>query len=382
MNGKATKGDIRRHNRAMVLRAVYTGTATNRAALSVETELTKPAISDLVSALINEGLLLEEGFGEVGEAGGKRPRLLRFLPNAAQVIGVAIHTYRVLGLLTTLDGDILVEHQAELTNQHPSEVFNTLIEVIHALLAQCDAPLLCISVGVSALIDLNNGIVQHAPRLGWFNWPLGAQLADRFSVPVYISNSTELATRAQIAYGGRAGVEHLAAVLVNNNIGVGSAHLPSGYHTGNDIGHLMLGGNGQTLEEQLGWSAVRERALVLGRDHASPYLNDPMMTYLTVRYAAAMGDAAALALQRELSKTLAQIYTWVITLIRPDHLVLAGAIGNLGEPFLAQVIAETQACIVPDLFQAVQFSIDDTDNLVALGAVAKALQEELGLIYG
>ena len=66
---KATREQIRQHNRQLLLRAVYTGLADNRAALAVETGLAKPTVSDLIGELIAEGLLVESGRGE--SSGGK-----------------------------------------------------------------------------------------------------------------------------------------------------------------------------------------------------------------------------------------------------------------------------------------------------------------------
>src|SRR5688500_14922437 len=133
-SGKATKSQVRLHNRQLVLRAVYNGLASNRAALAQETGLTKPTISDLVAELMEEGLLVEEGLGESSTIGGKRPILLRFVPDARQVIGVSINGTLIRGMLTNLDGRIIAEHYTEIP-QH-EDLSQVLIETINGLVAQ------------------------------------------------------------------------------------------------------------------------------------------------------------------------------------------------------------------------------------------------------
>jgi hypothetical protein len=85
-------------------------------------------------------------------------------------------------------------------------------------------------------------------------------------------------------------------------------------------------------------------------------------------------------LQEELGGYLAQIFSWVITLMRPEHISLAGAIADLGESLLDCAVAKTRELILPDLMDSVSFSLDNSSNLVAIGAVAQTLQQELGLV--
>src|SRR5690606_9521223 len=112
--GKATHEQLREHNLHLLLRAVYSGVANNRAALAQHTGLAKPTVSELVSELIRLGLLAEGGHGQSGESGGKRPRLLEFVPTARQVIGVSVDSYQVSGVLANLDGALVARHVADL----------------------------------------------------------------------------------------------------------------------------------------------------------------------------------------------------------------------------------------------------------------------------
>ena len=80
---KATREQLKRHNRQLLLRAVYYDLADNRAALAQMTGLAKPTVSDLIAELMEEGLLEEGGLGESTDIGGKRPTLIKFVPTPA-----------------------------------------------------------------------------------------------------------------------------------------------------------------------------------------------------------------------------------------------------------------------------------------------------------
>ncbi len=377
---KATRGQLKRDNRQLLLRAVYTGLASSRAELAQETGLTKPTVGDLIGELIDEGFLVETGLGPSTDEGGKRPRLLKFVPDARHVIGVSVNADRILGVLADLDGRIRVEHYHDVAGRQGQPLIDILCEVINGLLAQLDAPLLCLGVGVPGIVDARAGLVRYAPHLGWQDVPLAEFLAAQYHVPAHIANSTELVAMAQFAFGETNGANNIVNILVEDSVGVGLVLDGALYHGGGEIGQLRIGAQGDgLLETFLAWPYVRQRAAGLDDRRVDRRFFDSL-SYLHVRQAVADNDAEALALQDELAGYLARIFAWVIVLLRPDHISLAGAIADLGEPLLESAIHETRQLVLPDLMSDMTFSLDNSSNLVAVGAIAQTLQKELGLV--
>jgi predicted NBD/HSP70 family sugar kinase len=99
-----------------------------------------------------------------------------------------------------------------------------------------------------------------------------------------------------------------------------------------------------------------------------------------IHYAAMNGDPAAQQLCDELSSHLAQIMAWIVGLLRPNHVSLAGPIVNLGEPFLGEIAAKAEAMLWPKVVEPVTFSLAYSGNLSAIGAAALALHNELGIL--
>jgi predicted NBD/HSP70 family sugar kinase len=391
---KATHGQIRRHNRELLLRAVYNGAADNRAALAHETGLAKPTVSELIGELLDDGLLIEEGHGPSTEGGGKRPRLLKFVPDARHVIGISLSEERVFGALAILDGRVVAQHYVDLS-EAPDDtvVVDALLDAISGLMAQLDAPLLCIGIGTPGVVDSREGVVSYIADWGWRNVPLAKLVGMRFGVPVYVASRTELAAMGQYVFGPVNGADSLATVLVGRGVGVGLVINSMPYHGGGDIGHLRvaafsgedrLSGEVGSLESFLGWQAVKRRVSALRRQYPGTLLpaEGAPLSYLNLRYAAANADPLALALQDELSRSLAQVFAWIIGLLRPDHISLAGPIANFGQPILDQAVYYTQQYMLPDLVWRVTFSLTESESssLVAVGAVAQGLRRELGLV--
>jgi predicted NBD/HSP70 family sugar kinase len=373
----------------LVLRHVYDGTATSRAALALETGLSKPTISELVDGLISEGFLSEGGFGDSTDSGGKRPRLLRFVPSAREVIGLWLTPTEIMGVLTTLDGELIAVHAVEIGTLTPfndvgidEEFVPRLGEVVHGLIAQLDAPLLCIGIGSAGEV-LPDGAI-YAPRFSHSPILVGEAVAERLEVPVYSANSSALAAFALYSAKHRfkhqnplEGVnERLAMLTISEGVGMGAVLESAEQQLGSEIGSMRVGGS--TLDARLGWSGVRERALALGREHASPYLQTTSLNYLHIRHAAEQNDPAALMLSDELAAQVAEVCGWIITLLQPNHLAITGEISALGEVFLKNV--RKRLPLSTQAGARVTFSIDELPNLAALGAAYRAIQMELGLV--
>jgi N-acetylglucosamine repressor len=378
---KATREQLKRHNRQLVLRAIYDGMADNRAALAQVTGLAKPTVSDLVGELIDEGFVVESGRGESTDSGGKRPTLIKFAPNARQIIGVSVDTLRVFGILSNLNAEITARHYADLNGLQDVQALTILEEVINGLIAQLDAPLLCIGIGVTGVVDSENGVVKYSESLNWREVALTKILSQKYNIPVYIGNNTELTAIAQFAYSqSESDMRNLVTILIDGGVEVGVSWDNAGYHHGRDIGgiHPMTSLDTR-LNEFLAWDWIVRRFHELRRNQKT-MLPTEGLTYMHLRYGISNSDPIATQLVDDLATNLGLVMAWVIGLLNPSHISLAGEIVDLGDAFLNAVRQKAKRRITPTLVDAVTFSLATTPNLSALGAVAQAMQRELDVI--
>jgi len=383
---KATRQDLKRHNRLSLLRAVYYGLADNRAALAVATGLTKPTVSELAAELIAEGFLVEGGIGGSTEMGGKPPRLLNFVSDARQVIGVSVDGLEVRAILVNLKGQSVAEHTAPLDGKTGAEAVTILIETINGLVAQLDAPLLAVSVGVPGVVDSEAGIVKRSPLLAWYDLALADTLFAQYDCPAYIANNTELAALGQVARGNADTREdhNRVTLLINGTVEVGVTVQGAVYHRGGDIGAMRYLPHGRTdaipLADVLGWRAVEYRAQELRRDYPNTRLPATGLTYLHIRHAAGLKDPAAELLLDELAAVLSIAVVWSIALLRPHTIVLAGQVADLGDLLIARLRYHAAERLSIDDIAAVHFTLASGLNLSARGAVVMAVHNELEIL--
>jgi predicted NBD/HSP70 family sugar kinase len=386
MAQKATRAGVKEHNRRLILRFVFSGEAVSRVKLARLTGLAKPTVSDIVSDLIEEGLLEESGRGESTESGGKRPRLLSFRPEAQQIIGVAINDNRAYGALANLNGEIVAQHRASMNGAQGEFAQTVLQEVINGLIAQLQAPLLCVSIGAPGIVENNTGVVIAAPSLQWYDLRLADQLSKQYQTQVYVSNNTELAVRAQFAFGAGAQADNLVMLLINSSVEIGVAYGGLFYHHSGDLGLLRVGdpndvhSETRPLTAYLGWDAVQRRLSILRRNYPETTLPEDNLNYLHIRQGYLHNDALCLVIYDELAGHLAQVFAWITGLMRPDHIALAGAIVDLGPALLDQATRQAGNLLPPALVDAVTFSLNEDRTLSATGTITHALQKALGVL--
>jgi predicted NBD/HSP70 family sugar kinase len=381
MASKATHSGLKEHNRRLVLRAIFSGEADSRAGLAQYTGLTKPTVSDIVGDLMDEGFLIESGMGESTESGGKRPRLLEFYPAARQIIGVSIGSRRVFGVLANLDGAIRLRHYANLNGAQGDDVLKIVEHVINGLKAQSDADLLCIGIGTPGIVDTDSGIVRMARTLGWQDLPLADILTRDHDLPVYVGNSTELATRAQLSFNSGEDVCNLVMVVVNNGIEIGAAFGGVTYHHSGDLGLLRAGDTpDQTLVEALGWRAIAARVEALQAEHPSALIPKEGVTYLHLNYGYEHKDKLSQVIYEETAAHLGQVFAWIAALVRPDQVVLAGDIVDMGESLLWLAYEQAAKRLPPELLKNTRFRLAQDTSLSLSGTIAYALHHALGVV--
>ncbi len=372
---KATRAQVKRHNRRLVMRALFEKRADNRAALAVETGLTKPTIGTIVSELLDTGYVIEDGFGKSTRGGGKRPTIVRFLHDSRQVIGVSIHTEEIIAGLANLDGTIIARHHTAILAD--DDIAFALECTINALLTQNDVPVVAIGIGIPGIVD-ENGLVEQSPVQGLDDVPLAERIHKMFGIPCYVSNNTALVARIQVKESSSHKAQ-LVTVSVGDVVEVGSTFGGDIYQHGGDISRFPVPGTDSCVEA-LQWQNVKREMAAIAAKNPDSILNSHKLSYLLLRRAVYLGEADASDLLNHLASLLAHTYCLIIGLMRPSEIVLTGSLSLLGHVLLDRVDAILQEQVPPQTLSHVRLTLAQSDYLSMQGAVVFALQEELGIL--
>ncbi|HVV12963.1 ROK family transcriptional regulator [Amycolatopsis sp.] len=335
--------DVRRHNRAALLRRLHIDGPSTRASLATALGLNRSTIKALVDGLAEDGVVEERVPAQRSGAG--RPSLLVLpQPQAAVVLAIDIRVERASMALVGIGGQILARDSWKVRdgNREPVEVFTKIADYFGPLIAEQEAAPVAIGVSVPGVVRHSDGFVHEAPNLHWADVPLGAWLSRTLKLPVHMGNDAELGAVAEHLRGAARRAEDV--VYISADVGVGGGVISNGlslrgaggHHIG-EVGHMVVrpGGKRCYCGAQGCWETeVGERALcrALGIDEDSPV----GAIVAELRALSAKGPEALSRLD-EFTEWLTLGLGNVVNLLCPQLVVLGDLFTALPAPLVARV---------------------------------------------
>jgi predicted NBD/HSP70 family sugar kinase len=240
---------VKQINKTLVLETILHEAPISRADISQKVGLNKGTVSSLVNELLEDQLIYESGPGQ--SSGGRRPVILLFNEKAGFSIGIDLGVNYILGVLTDLKGNIMVEVNKKLIVRSYEVVIEILKSVISDLInaaPQSHYGIVGIGIGVPGLVN-NHGEILVAPNLGWKNMNLREEIENSFDVPVFIENEANAGAYGEKLYG--AGKENDNILYISAGIGIGVGIVLNGelFYGMNgfsgEAGHMIVQVNGK-----------------------------------------------------------------------------------------------------------------------------------------
>lgn len=254
MSSSPTSGtrpdEVRRHNRAALLRRLHVGGPCTRADLATELGLNRSTIKTLVDGLAEDGVVAERL--PARRSGAGRPSLL-VLPQAlaAVVLAVDIRVEQVSVALVGIGGEILGRCSWSLRakTREPREVFTKIVDSSLLLIDELAVDMVAVGVSVPGVVRRADGQVHEAPNLHWTDVPLGEWLTRALHQPVHVGNDAELGALAEHLRGAARHTDDV--VYVGADVGIGGGVISSGAslrgsggYVG-EIGHMVVRHDGR-----------------------------------------------------------------------------------------------------------------------------------------
>ncbi|MGI5237261.1 ROK family transcriptional regulator [Dactylosporangium sp. CA-139066] len=388
---RATNRGIRLRNRSALLTRLFLDGPLTRQDLSRSTGLSQPAVSNVVSDLIDDGLVSEAGAME--SEGGRPSILLRVAPGYGVVAGVDVGETRVRVELFDLGLSRLacVDHSIDPAGAQPG----TVVRHIHAGLRSVTAGLepaavLGVGVGVSGIVQQGpDGAVVHAQTLGWDAVPLETLLRRGTELPLHIDNGAKTLGQAEMWFGAGRGSRHAVFALVGSGVGAAVVTNGSTYRgassSAGEWGHTTLVYGGRScrcgargcLEAYVGAEAVLER---YREACGGPAPGDDEESQIGALLAAAAREPVARAVLDETADYLGAGVANLINLFNPELVVLGGWTAVALAALLPRVRESARRHALRQPFGQARIELGRLgDDAVALGAatlpIARLLTE-------
>ncbi|QHK20625.1 ROK family protein [Pseudarthrobacter psychrotolerans] len=270
----------RRNNLALITSLVHHHGVLSRAQLTKRTGLNRSTVGTLIGQLVELGLVYETAPTGEAQVGRPSPEVRPSKSTAALAVNPEIDAVTI-GLVS-LGGKVQKKIRFA-TERIPTagEAVNIAAAVIEGMRTELDASYRITGIGmaVPGLVNRVEGVVHHAPHLGWRNEPVASMLSEATGYTCEAANDASLAAEAELIFGAGAGRQNL--VYLNGGAsGIGGGVISngtllrgaSGY--AGELGHTFVRTSGKTchcgakgcLETEVSQSRLFELAGLTGGD--------------------------------------------------------------------------------------------------------------------
>jgi predicted NBD/HSP70 family sugar kinase len=354
MAAKASVRDVRRTNRALLVRHLLLAGETSRSGVGVDTGLSPATVTSVINELLDERTVREEGF--LDSVGGRRRVIVGLNPEAAILFGADVGETRVTTAAFDLTLGRLGQHSEYFAGRRitPERVGQIIGEHVGSLLTELAVDrsmVLGLGLGVPGIVENPASptgepmSIVHAEVLGWKAATFD-NLATTLGFPVYTDNGAKTTTQAEAWYGSAKDIDHAIVVLIGDGAGAGiitNGRLYRGSSSSaGEWGHTKISldgircrcGSYGCVETFVGASAVLERWR--GRDDA--WIGRETEGIEALLAAVEGGDPHAVDATRSLIEHLGLALSNLVNLYNPQKIIIGGWFGDqIAERFLNDI---------------------------------------------
>lgn len=237
----------REKNRGKILQMIATDKCNTRIELHRTMELSKMAVSNIVTELIQSGIVAEKGKEANGE-NGPNPIRLCIADSAPKVVGLLIFREYCEAVLCGMDLKIIRRERRTMEAVSQENFVMFLYGLLDTLILNEKG---IIGIGVASIgpINVNCGMILSP---GFFNnihdIPIVEVLKERYNLPVFFDHDNQSAVLAEKFFGN--GREYVDILLIGVSIGVGCGIIADSDLYSNrrglspEFGHLSIDFNG------------------------------------------------------------------------------------------------------------------------------------------
>jgi predicted NBD/HSP70 family sugar kinase len=366
---------LRAINERTVLETIRELGPVSRAQIARSCGLSKPTVSQALSALVAARLVRDAGRSSGGK--GRTAQLYELNPHAGWVVGIDVGRDWVRAAIADLNGEIAARRDERANVRSARMLIEQTAGIAHSLAAEAGVRWRSVShatVGSPGVFEPTRRKLTLAETLpGWGRDGVVEALQVSLGTNVSIENDVNVATVGEQLHGLGKGVANFVFLHVGTGVGMGlvlNGELFRGASgAAGEVGNLPFGAGGSpsrrggALEASVGAAGVVSEARRLGMRGS--------LTAKRIFAAARRGDQVALRVVAGEARRIAFTIAATVPVVDPELVVLGGGIGRNGDLLLEPV--ERELAVLSRFHPRVEVSAVGEDGPV-LGAVAMALQ--------
>ena len=330
---------IKDSNRKKILNLIAEKREYTKQSISKEIGVSIPTVISNINELIEEGLVEEAG--ALASTGGRKPIIVRFLPDSKYSFGVEFTLNNVRVILTNLDSQIKFDVTFQAKDfKNIDDIINKIHEIITNVLMDAKiSPVDILGIGFSLPGTVNEEklILELAPNIGLKNIDFN-KYAQLLKFPIYIENEANSAAFGELNLGIAKKMSNLVYISINEGIGAGVViqdHLYKGKNKrAGELGHMTIVPNGKSCNcGRKGCLEQYASKKSLIDDYNSGSLNpvDTLKEFFS--RVDQKENLAILELQKYINFLAIGIQN-IVLILDPHYVVLGGEVSDFSEYYL------------------------------------------------
>ncbi len=335
-------------NRQIVLNHVRERGQISRAEIARATAMQRSTVSEIIDALIVDGLIEEIGKGE--STGGRCPTLLRLNASGPAAIGIDISPTQTTVATSDIAGGVLDAIRFP-TDADFEKTITRAIAGVAQLTSNGDTGIEGIGVILPGLVDPDTGTALYVPYFNWRQLNVSERISSATGLNVAIDNDANAAALAELWFGRPEVSESrdFIMVFVHEGLGAGIVFDRQIYRgasgAAGEFGHMIIGQQAPTACScgsfdcweafASGRAAVARYAQLTGQN-----IERCRLSFLQLIDRAITGEVKAQTALVETARNLSIGISNLIVGLSPEMIVIGGPITRAW-PLVAEVFRET-----------------------------------------
>ncbi|MFA9381346.1 MAG: ROK family protein [Acetanaerobacterium sp.] len=244
---------LRHSNRAAIIRQFATKGVASRSELVSELQLTKMAISTIVSELLNENLLQEcgaiddSGAQSSGPNAGRKPMALIIPDYRINAIGIFVFRYQMSGIAIDIKGNCFYSTSMDIPPETDNDRFIELITALIQDIISANKKTTFAGIGIASIgpLDIYSQTILNPPNFRNIkDVCVGNIVRERFDLPVFLDNDMNAGALGNYLYGIAKEMKNTVYLGLGSGVGAGvivDGHMlhGSGGYAG-EVGHMSI----------------------------------------------------------------------------------------------------------------------------------------------
>ncbi|MBX4262282.1 ROK family transcriptional regulator [Clostridium estertheticum] len=242
---------IKQINKKNIIQLLYKRSQITKQEISKELHISIPTVISNVNELIEEGYLDEAGVAE--STGGRKPIIIRFLPDARYSFGVCITPSKIRIVLINLKLQIIKEEEFKLSKKLESIdiMMNKIKQCIDELVDEFKIPknkIIGVGFSLPGTVNEEKLLLVNAPNLKLYNVDF-KKYEKLYNYKLFIENEANAAAYAETFLNPGKVIKNLVFVSITEGIGAGiiindNLYKGNNKHAG-EFGHMTIVKDGE-----------------------------------------------------------------------------------------------------------------------------------------